>query len=104
MPRKKIKAKPTHNRPDLVTVLVEELKKSGESSTPATPTIYEQEQKFTDSLEVSVVWSKWSDVPVEDRGAIILDAYHEAGLDDEMRRITIALGLTPEEARKLNRP
>jgi len=104
MPRQKSSAKPTHNRPDLVQILVEELKKSGISNTPDTPTIYEDEQRFTDSLHVTVVWNAWTSVPIDDRGAIILDAYHEAGFEDEMRRITVALGVTPKEAEKLGRP
>ena len=104
MPRKISSAKPSHNRPDLVNVLVGELGKTGESDTPDTPNIYEDEQRYTDSLHVTVVWNKWSEVPMEDRAAIILDAYHDAGMDDVMRRITIALGVTPDEAKKLGRP
>jgi hypothetical protein len=104
MPIKKISAKPSHNRPDLVKILVKELQVAGESSSPDTPNIYQEELRYTDSLQVTVVWNRWSEVPVEDRAEIILDAYHDAGMDDEMRRITVALGVTPEEAAVLGRP
>jgi hypothetical protein len=101
MPRKQEKARPRHSRPDLVKILVEEMKKTGVSDTPDVPTIYEQAQSYGDNLHVTVVWDKWAGIPPEERGAIILDAYAEAGLDEEMRRITLALGVTKEEAEKL---
>lgn len=75
--------------------------KEGVSSTPETPTVYEEPQPYGDSLKVKVIWSKWEGVPLEERGSIILDAYYQAGLQEELSRITIALGLTPEEEKRL---
>jgi len=102
MPRKKKAAPPRHSRPDLVKTLVEEMRKEGVSSAPDVPTIYEEAQSYGDNLHVKVIWDKWAGIPAEERGAIIIDAYDKAGFDDEMRRITLALGLTKEEADKLN--
>ena len=104
MPRNRTKAKPAHNHPELVEELAKEMEEKGVSPTPAVPTVYEVEQKYTNTLHVTVVWSKWEQVPVEERGAIILDAYEKAGLKEDMRRIAIALGVTPDEAKKLGRP
>ena len=104
MPRDRKDAKPPHTHPELVEELAKEMKKSGVSSTPTIPTVYEEEQRYSKKLHVSVIWSKWTSVPMEERGAIILDAYVRAGLEEEMRRITVALGLTPEEAERMGRP
>ncbi len=101
MPRQIQALRPRHSRPDLVRTLADELSKTGTSSDPAIPTIYEEPQPYAGSLHVTVIWSRWAGVPVEQRGAIILDAYQAAGLQDELRRITVALGLTPEEAQNL---
>jgi hypothetical protein len=102
MPRTKRQAPPPHSHPELVRELVEELKKEGVSSSPQTPTLYEEAQTYGDSLHVTVIWSRWAGVPEEERGAIILDAYRQAGEEDSYRRITMVLGLTPEEAERLN--
>lgn len=101
MPRERKSAPPPHSHPDLVKVLVEELNKKGVSSTPEVPTIYEEAQSHGDRLHVTVIWNRWAGIPEEERGAMILDAYEQAGLEDEMRRITLVLGLTPEEAEDL---
>ena len=101
MPRKKTAAKPRHSHPELVDKLVEEMQKTGVSATPSVPTIYEEEQSYGDNLHVTVIWNDWVSVPTEERGAIILDAYKKAGLENECRRISLALGLTVEEADKL---
>lgn len=101
MPRKQEPLKPRHSHPELVNELTEEMHKTGVSQTPDTPMVYEEPQPYGKNLHVKVIWNRWAGVPVEERGAIILDAYDKAGLQDEMRRITIALGLTPEEAEKL---
>ena len=85
----------------LVQDLAQELTKEGVSPTPDVPTVYEEAQSYGDNLHVTVIWNKWAGIPAEERGAIILDAYVQAGLDDEMRRITLALGLTPEDAENL---
>ena len=102
MPRERSPAAPRHSRPDLVDVLAKEMSKKGVSATPEVPTIYEREQPYGSNLHVKVIWDKWVGIPAEERGAIILDAYVQAGLEDDMRRITLAVGLTKKEADRLN--
>ncbi|GIK15400.1 MAG: hypothetical protein BroJett003_03640 [Planctomycetota bacterium] len=101
MARKRIPARPRHSHPELVNILAEELRKEGVSSTPEIPTIYEEELPYGAGLHVKVIWSRWGKVPLEERGAIILDAYEQAGMGQERKRILVAMGLTPDEAQRL---
>lgn len=102
MPRQKVPVKPRHSRPDLVRILADEMKKQGVSSTPETPTVYEEDQPYGGGIHVKVIWNTWREVPLEERGAIILDAYEQAGLTQEIPKIRLALGLTPEEERRIH--
>ena len=102
MPVHRKKAPPRHSHPDLVNTIADELSRDSRAATPGVPEVYEEEQPYGDNLHVTVIWGKWSGVPVEERGAVILDAYEKAELSDQMRRITLAVGLTEEEAKKLN--
>lgn len=52
---------------------------------------------------VTVVWDAWEKVPLDQRSKVILDAYERANPQEPWRvlEITLAVGLTPVEARKL---
>ncbi len=52
-------------------------------------------------MHVTVIWDAWGNVPREGRGHIIFDAYREVGGEEEVRSISIALGLTHTEADRL---
>ena len=79
----------------LLTKLEDEL--AGRSTTG--PQIIEEEQ-FGSRIHVTVIWNAWKDLPPEERGRAIMDAYEHARPADVLR-ITIALGLTPAEATRL---
>jgi hypothetical protein len=97
------KAKPAHNHPDLVTLLVKYLDpKESKAKGEGIPEIYEIAQTYGNSMHVHVIWNQWEGVPHPERGPIILDAYAQARGDLEMLRIAIAQGFTPEEAKRLN--
>lgn len=91
------RAKPPHGRPDLVMELAKEIKANSQQRGAGIPDVYEEEQTFGSRLHVIVVWDRWTDVPHVERGPIILDAYREAKGEREMLRITLPLGMTPEE-------
>ena len=48
-------------------------------------------------LELYVVWSRWNGVPSHDRSEIILDAFSAVEGEENLTRVVLALGLTPEE-------
>ena len=79
----------------LVARLEDEL--AGRSTTG--PQIVEEEQ-FGNRIHVKVIWDAWKDLPPEERGRAIMDAYEHVRPEDAPR-ITIALGLTPLEAGRL---
>ena len=79
----------------LVGKLEDEL--AGRSTTG--PQIIEEEQ-FGNRIHVTVIWDAWSDLPPEERGRAIMDAYEHARPDDVLR-IIVALGLTPTEATRI---
>ena len=94
--RKKLEPEsPRHQ--ELVKALKDELRRDQPAG--AGPVIEEEEQRGN-RIHVQVVWDEWDDVSNEERGRIIMDAYEQARPDD-LPRITIALGLTTAEARKL---
>ena len=64
------------------------------------PCIIEGTIRNSDRLEVYVIWTDWSGVREEHRTAAILDAY-ERTKPDQARKVVIALGVTPDEAKEL---
>ena len=53
---------------------------------------------------LTVIWDRWKGISQQDRSRAILDAYELSHPDEKWRvlEITLALGLTTVEARKLN--
>lgn len=53
---------------------------------------------------VTVVWERWAGIPQQERGRMILDGFERAHAKEPWRvlEITLAIGLTPGEAEKLN--
>jgi hypothetical protein len=93
-----IQKKPQPDSPrfkTLVTKLADELT----SETPKGPVIIEEEQR-TGSIDVTVIWDRWKDLPTEERGRIIVDAYRRRRRE-LLAKITMVLGLTKAEATKL---
>ena len=80
---------------ELVGKLADELR----FETPTGPRILEEEQRGG-YFHVTVIWDEWEGVEGEERGRIIMDAYEQERASDVMK-ITIALGLTSEEAQRL---
>lgn len=65
------------------------------------PVIIEEQMRGSDRLRVYVIWPRWSTVREDHRSEAILDAYEREQGREVARRIVIALGLTPDEAKEL---
>jgi len=50
-------------------------------------------------VHLFVVWSKWAGLEQVVRSRIILDAYEEWRGEQEALRVTVSMGLLPEEAK-----
>lgn len=61
------------------------------------PTFYEQEYS-TKKMRVTVIWDEWADASLEERSAVILQAYELVEGAAEKERIALASGLTVPEA------
>jgi hypothetical protein len=86
---------------ELVAILVSELRQSVTSDQPVhQPIILENEIGQTHTLHVVVIWQRWQIVPTGQRSGLIIRAYDEAAAD-RADRITIAMGVTTEEAIEL---
>jgi hypothetical protein len=74
-----------------------ELESPKESGEPEI--IIERPNPFTTHLYV--IWSKWQDLEQMVRSRIILDAYTEARGQVESDKVTVAMGVTPDEAARM---
>src|SRR5205085_11400035 len=62
------------------------------------PLILEEKIPSTKSRHVRVIWDRWKELDDEQRSAVIVDAYTQAEGADAANEITIADGVTPQEA------
>ena len=65
--------------------------------------IEERAQLYSDLLHLYVVWSRWAGMGQRERSSIIMEAYREAHPQhpDNILAVTVAMGLTPEEAQRM---
>jgi hypothetical protein len=62
------------------------------------PLILEEHVPSAQSRQVRVIWDAWKDIPDDDRGAVIVDAYTQVEGTDAAEDIAVADGVTPQEA------
>ena len=65
------------------------------------PRILEDPQEGGRFFAVTALWEKWKELPLHERSQLILDAYKAVKGEQEMLKISRALGLTQEEAQKV---
>jgi hypothetical protein len=98
MPVRELASKHPPEYADLVGDLVREWKNPSESPEPVI--LFERDSKKL-VVHVYVIWGAWRDTDRIARSEIIMDAAEQALAPDEVLNITIAMGLTPEEAKRL---
>jgi hypothetical protein len=64
----------------------------------AEPVIHEADPGNDEPIHLYVVWSKWQGLAPTDRSEVILDAFEAVRGPDQMTRVAVAMGFTPEEA------
>src|SRR4051794_18800016 len=69
--------------------------------TATEPAILEEKDARGELAHIYVVWSDWADLDRQTRGEIIMDAAERVKPKDEVLKITIAMGLTPNEADRM---
>lgn len=89
--------------PEIVSVLVKVLKadEKGAFGYDGDEPLFVEEKGYGKNLHVVVIWDGWEGVPADERGGLILDAYREALDEATMLRITLPIGLTKKEAKKI---
>jgi len=53
------------------------------------------------TVHIFVIWADWGELEQMVRSRVILDAYEEVYGIDEVRTVTVAMGLTPNESKRL---
>jgi hypothetical protein len=94
----KKRIKPSESR-DLVDRLVAEWRVE-KNPEPKPYVIIEGDEK-NGPLHIYVVWDEWEGLSMEERSRTIMDAFEKVESQENQFRVTIAMGLTPEEAPRM---
>ncbi len=70
-------------------------------STNSEPVILTERRRDGKIEHVYVIWSKWDKIERVQRSEAVMDAVEKVLLADEVLNVTIAMGLTPDEADRL---
>ena len=97
MPIRELASKHPPEYAELVTDLVREWKNPSQSPEPVI--LFERDSK-KQVVHVYVVWGKWRHTDRVARSEIIMDAAEQVLPATEVLNITIAMGLTPDEAQR----
>src|SRR5438132_8664011 len=84
---------PKHER--YVKKLTQEFRTSSQN---VQPIILEEQVPSTKSRHVRVIWDAWKELTDEQRSDVIVDAYMQAEGPEAAAEITLAEGVTPQEA------
>lgn len=68
---------------------------------PDEPRVIWEENPYLDRIHVTVIWGRWQGIDPEVRGHVIVDAVEKARGKDAARKVSLALGVTPEQAARL---
>jgi hypothetical protein len=98
----------TPERAQVKAPLIQELRDeygSGANSPNTEPRIILEESTPNGPLHVYVIWSKWTDFSQQERSEMIMDALDDANAmkPEEIVRVTVAMGMTPEEWNRFQR-
>ena len=101
MPYKLIPAPEPTLDPAYVDAIAQELRLMRPDGSPDAPLIIEELTRHSNRIHVTVIWDLWAGVAPEDRSRIILDAYERVRGAASILNLSVALGLTHADAKKL---
>ena len=87
--------------PEMVKELARVIKANKPDGPPDEPVILLEKLRHSNNTHVTVIWDQWKAIDPEERGRIILDAIAQSRGEDEMLRVSMALGITKDEAARL---
>jgi hypothetical protein len=96
MPVHRYVAKRTPDQSKLLSRLAAEWRST--NSKAKEPVILEEPNRRGEIEHVYVIWNDWAHLDRTTRGEIIMDAAEKVKPQADVARITIAMGLTPDEA------
>lgn len=85
----------------LLQQLVSEWDDPSQQDDPQTPVILVQRRDSMNALHVYVVWDSWADMDQVERSEIIMDACEQHLGRDDTLKVTVAMGLTRDEATRM---
>jgi hypothetical protein len=100
MPVREMKPERTSEHHDLVAELAAEW--SNPNSGRDEPIIFIERDRDDRPAHIYVIWSRWGHLETLERGEIIMDAAAKQLSPDDLLNITMAFGMTQEEARRMN--
>jgi hypothetical protein len=53
------------------------------------------------AIHLYVIWDRWQGLRQQERSEIIMDAYETSGIRDDILNVTVAMGLTHDEATQM---
>ena len=65
------------------------------------PIIIEEAQGAQSAVHLFVIWSRWAGLSDLERSEIIMGAFEELRGPDQAMRVSVAMGLTQDEAKRL---
>lgn len=101
MPYKKIPLAKPETNPIFVDAVAQELRLMRSEGSPDAPMIIEEQMRHSSRIHVTVIWDGWTAAAPEERSRIILDAYERVRGPEFILTLSVALGLTHAEAKKL---
>jgi hypothetical protein len=101
MPVKELKQRPIPRREELLHALVAEWRSPSSTPDDSLPTVLVEEVRHSGTRHVYVVWKEWEGVSYEDRSELVMDACEQAKESEWTLKVVVAMGLTPEEAKRM---
>lgn len=86
------------NAEELTAAIVHELRHPSKQNEPE---IIVEQARPGQPIHLYVIWDTWGDLSLQERSEIVMDAYEEAKGKKQSLLVTMAMGLTQTEAKRM---